>query len=331
MVGEISIAATVQPIEVTTFVNGEVKSAVMPPKGGNVPGPDIIVGNMSGLQQFGSTTDQVGLATGATSCNNGSVPYHFYLLPNPDHSVVSQNLYRMSGGADNAERIEQIGHSWNKHTFGAAQENACGFGCTPFPGDEELGVGCSDPYSASQNAEQNNTPFGALGSRAWINPFTGAFSTSPRPENHTGHTHTGTSHRLLVDKVNLNTSLNPGATYYLEVQYDSPHEYAWCQAHPGECNMYNNASYRRYNVTGTTSFTFAAVGSAVRMTPATGAWRDRPAVRSSPSRESMAVPSWSTRCPGPWLAFTIMNTPSIIRISIVRFNRSVCRWVVELP
>ena len=56
------------------------------------------------------------------------------------------------------------------------------------------------------------------------------------------------------------------------MQYDSPHEYAWCQTHPGECNMYNNASYRRYNVTGTTSFTFSAVGSAVRMTPATGAW-----------------------------------------------------------
>ena len=36
--------------------------------------------------------------------------------------------------------------------------------------------------------------------------------------------------------------------------------------------MYNNASYRRYSVTGTTSFTFSAVGSTVRMTPATDAW-----------------------------------------------------------
>ncbi|HWM26693.1 MAG TPA: hypothetical protein VNP98_17890 [Chthoniobacterales bacterium] len=285
VVGEISIAATVQPIEITTFVNGAVKSAVMPPRdartpntpqGGNVPGPDIIVGTMSGLQQFGSSGTQVGLATGATSCNNGSVPYHFYLLPNPDHSVVSQNFYRMSGGASNNERFEQLGYAWNKHTFGAAQENACGFGCTPFPGqpeDSELGVGCSDPYSASQNAAQGNTAFGALGSRAWINPFTGFFPVSPRPENHTGHTHTGTSHRIAVERNDLNPAMNPGATYYLEVQYDSPHEYAWCQTHPGECNMYNNASYRRYNVSGTTSFTFAAVGSAVRMVPATDAWR----------------------------------------------------------
>jgi hypothetical protein len=285
VIGEISIAATVQPIEVTTFVDGAVKSAVMPPReartpnsplGGNVPGPDIIVGTMSGLAQFGSSGTQVGLATGATSCNNGSVPYHFYLLPNPDHSVVSQNFYRMSGGTSNTDRFEQLGYAWNKHTFGASQENACGFGCTPFPGepsDSELGVGCSDPYSAGQNAEQGNTPFGALGSRAWINPFTGAFPTSPRPENHTGHSHTGTSHRIAVERNDLNPAMNPGATYYLEVQYDSPHEYAWCQTHPGECNMYNNASYRRYNVSGTTSFTFAAVGAAVRMVPATDAWR----------------------------------------------------------
>ena len=89
-----------------------------------------------------------------------------------------------------------------------------------------------------------------------MNPFTGAFSVNPRPEIHTGHTHIGTSHRVLVEASDLNTTLNPGATYYMEVQYDTPHEYAWCQAHPGQCNMYNNASYRRYNVTGTTSFTF---------------------------------------------------------------------------
>jgi hypothetical protein len=36
--------------------------------------------------------------------------------------------------------------------------------------------------------------------------------------------------------------------------------------------MYNNASYRRFNVSGTTSFTFSSVGSTVRMTPAINAW-----------------------------------------------------------
>jgi hypothetical protein len=280
VVGEVSIATSMYPIEITTVVNGAVQSSVMPPRRGGaanapqggVPGPDIIVGDMPGLAQFGSAAGQVGLGMGGTSCNNGTVPVHFYQLPDPDHSVVTQDLYRMSGGASNNDRMEQIGQAWVKHTFGASQENGCAFGCTPFGDDSELGPGCSDPYSASQNAFQGNTNNGALGSRAWVNPFTGVFSVNPRPDNHNGHTHTGTSHRMLVNATDLNTSLNAGATYYAEMQYDVKHEYDWCQAHPGQCNMYNNASYKRYNVTGTTSFTFSAVGSAVRMTPATGAW-----------------------------------------------------------
>jgi len=36
--------------------------------------------------------------------------------------------------------------------------------------------------------------------------------------------------------------------------------------------MYNNASYRRFNVNGTTNFTFSPVGSTVRMSPAINAW-----------------------------------------------------------
>ena len=41
--------------------------------------------------------------------------------------------------------------------------------------------------------------------------------------------------------------MNQGATYYAELLYVTPDEYAWCQTHPGECNMYNNASYRQYS------------------------------------------------------------------------------------
>jgi hypothetical protein len=237
---------------------------------------------MSGLAQFGSSGTQVGLGIGTDSCNNGNVPVHFYQLPDPDHSVVSQNLYRMSSGASNNERLEQIGQAWVKHTFGADQLDDCGFGCTPFPTFSELGVGCSDAYAASQNASQTNHE-GALGSRAWINPFTGAFPVSPRPENHSGHTHTGTSHRILVNASDLNTTMNTGATYYAEVQYDSPHEYAWCQTHAGQCNMYNNASCRRYNVAGTTSFTFSAVGETAIMTPATAVWAGATTARIEPA------------------------------------------------
>jgi hypothetical protein len=311
--GKISVSTTMYSIETTTFVNGAATSTTLPPRRaggpdapeGSVPGPDIVVGDMSGFAQFGATSTQVGLATGATSCNNGNVPVHFYSLPaSADHSVVSQNFYRMSGGATNNDRFEQLGYSWVKHTFGADQGNACSFGCTPFGNQSELGVGCSDPYLADQNAFQGNTNSGALGSRAWVNPFTGIFPNNPRPENHNGHTHTQTSHRITVDKTDLNTTLNVGATYYLEVQYDSPQEYAWCQAHPGQCNMYNNASYRRYNVTGTTNFTFLPAGGTVRMTPATAAWTGATSstIEPEPGVDGRAFVVWKVTGPvaGIW-------------------------------
>jgi len=103
-----------------------------------------------------------------------------------------------------------------------------------------------------------------------VNPFTGVFPSGAN--NHSGHIHDGTSHRILVQVSDLNTTMNQGATYYAESQYITPHEYVWCQTHTGQCNMYNNASYRQYSVSGTTSFTFTPVASTVRMTPAIYAW-----------------------------------------------------------
>ena len=261
-----------QPIEIDKIVNGEVQSAVMPalarPAVGTVPGPDVIVGDLPSLQQFGSSGTQVGLAVGTDSCNAGTVDLDWFALPNNDHPVIPQNLFRMSGGASNTERFEQVGQSSVKHAFTALTDNICGFGCNGV-GGSHLGSGCSDPYSAGLNAGPN------LGSRAWINPFTGSFprgdSLTP-PNDHTGHLHTGTSHRILVEINDLNTTLNPGATYFAEAQYVTPHEYAWCQTHPGQCNQYNNASYRQYSVSGTTNFTFSPVSNTVRMQPAIKAW-----------------------------------------------------------
>jgi hypothetical protein len=281
--GTISIDTAVTPIATSTVVNGKLESSTLPPgnalvPGGHVaaPGPDIIVGDLSAMVQADpSSGTQVGLGIGTTSCNNGDQPVHFFAIPNTDHSVVTQNLYRMSGGPNNNDRFEQIGQAWVKHTFGADQDDECNFGCIPWPDSTQLGVGCSDPYSAPENAF-----YSLLGSRAWVNPFTGAFPSTAR--NHSGHTHTATSHRVLVAKSDLDTTQNTGATYYGEAEYDTPQEYAWCQAHPGQCNMYNNASYRRFNVTGTTDFTFTPVGATVRMTPAADAWTGSTSVLVEP-------------------------------------------------
>ena len=138
----------------------------------------------------------------------------------------------MSGGDTNDERFEQIGQSSCKHAFLALENDACGFGCNTSgcTTGSNLCPGCSDPYSASLNSGPN------LGSRAWINPFTGFYpradSQTP-PNDHSGHTHNGLSHRVIVEADDLNPALNPNATYFAETQYVTPHEYSWCQEHPG--------------------------------------------------------------------------------------------------
>ena len=273
-VGKISIGATMQPTEVTHVdENSNVKSATLPalnqPGVGTVPGPDVIVGHLLDLVQSedGAVGGRVGLALGTDACNKGTVDVDWIALPSNDHPVIPQNLYRMSGGADNTQQFEQIGQSWGKHAFGAAMSNSCGFGCNGVDGDH-LGSGCSDVYGPDLNGLQT-----AIGSRAWVNPFTGNFPTGNTANDHTGHVHDITSHRILVDVNDLNTSLNPGATYFAEAQYVVPHEYTWCQSHPGQCNMYNNASYSQYSVTGVNEpFTFSPVGATVQEQPAIMAW-----------------------------------------------------------
>lgn len=273
VIGEIAISAKMTPIEVIELVNGEIVSNVLPalkvPEGALVPGPDVVVGDVYGLAQFGSSGTKVGLAVGTNSCNYGEQNLDWFALPSNNHPVIPQNLYRMSGGADNQQRFEQIGQSSVKHAFTALTQNLCGLGCNGV-GGSRLGSGCSDPYSASLNAGPN------LGSRAWINPFTGEYprgdSATP-PNNHSGHSHDGTAHRILTEMTDLRTSNNPGATYWAEGQYVTPHEWAWCQSNPGECNMYNNVSYRQYTVSGdASSFSFSPAASTVRQKPAIEAW-----------------------------------------------------------
>jgi hypothetical protein len=273
VVGEISIGGIMEPIEINHLdENGNVTSASLPalpqPDPGTIPGPDVIVGSLLDFVQSesGSVGGRVGLALGTDACNKGTVDVDWFALPNSDHPFIPQNLYRMSGGATNNERFEQIGQSWGKHAFAAASADGCGFGCNGVSGGQ-LGSGCSDAYGAGLNGSQ-----GGIGSRAWVNPFTGSFPGSTA-NNHSGHNHDVTSHRMLVDVNDLNTSLNVGATYFAEANYIVPHEGSWCQSHPDQCNMYNNASYKPYTVTGINQpFSFSGAGPTVREHPAITAW-----------------------------------------------------------
>ena len=284
MVGKISVGAAMEPIEIETLVNGEPKSLQMPAlqhaiagsqPAAPAPGPDVIVGEIEDVEDAGDSLTQAGLAVGTDSCNNGDQPIDWFALPNNDHPVVPQNLYRMSSNANNNDRFEQIGQSWMKHTFEALEESVCGTcntnGCQT---GTHLCPGCSDPYVSGLNGDQSQ-----LGSRAWINPFTGNFPSGndnngqPTVMDHTGHTHDGVSHRIRVDVSDLNTNLNQGAIYFAEAAYIAPSEYTWCVAHPGQCNMFNNVSHRQFSVSGTNPpFSFTAVAPTSRMQPAVMEW-----------------------------------------------------------
>jgi hypothetical protein len=282
-VGTISIGAAMRPIQIDHLVSGETISMIMPPMRhavdprvpNLVPGPDVIVGDVEDVAQFNAPVGtQVGFAIGTDACNNGDQQADWFALPSNDHPVVPQNLYRMSGGASNDERFEQIGQSWMKHTFLALEDFVCGAcntsGCQT---GSHLCPGCSDPYASGLNGDQNS-----IGSRAWINPFTGSFPSGPNnppytANDHSGHLHDGVSHRILVEIADVMPAGNLGANYFGEAAYISPHEYTWCMSHPGQCNMFNNFSYRRFSVSGgPTFFNFSPVSSTVRMHPAIQAW-----------------------------------------------------------
>ena len=324
IIGNISVGAAMQPIEITQVVNGKPKSVVAPPLSRRagpgtptlVPGPDIIVGDLPEMLDLGSAGSQVGLGVATTSCNNGDYPVNFYALPNTDHPFFPQNLYRMSGGADNLQRFEQIGQSWIKHTFGASEDDLCDLGCdtsncTTF---SQLCPGCADPYLADENGW-----YDLLGSRAWVNPFTGFFLSNPNPTNHNGHVHDDTSHRLRVNVSDLNTTLNQGATYFVESQYLDPLEYNWCQTHPGQCNMYNNASYRHFLVSGTTNFTFSPLDQTVRMHPAITAWTGATVSQQEPDPGNDGI--W-------FMGYKVTNpTPGVYHYEYALYNQNLDRSI----
>ena len=73
--------------------NGDVKSATLPalnqPGVGTVPGPDVIVGDLIGLEQSRQwfRGGRVGLALGTDACNKGTIDVDWFALPSNDHPL----------------------------------------------------------------------------------------------------------------------------------------------------------------------------------------------------------------------------------------------------
>ncbi|MBI4717941.1 MAG: hypothetical protein HY763_09075 [Planctomycetes bacterium] len=218
-------------------------------------GPDVIVGDLHETGAYGSSSDIAAFSVGTISCNIGGAPLNWFSNTN-QHPVIGQNMYRLRNG-----RFEQIGQSWLKHGFFALSGTLCSGpgGCTGDPSGQHLGVGCSDPYSASLNGSQGN-----LGPRSQVNAYTGVY---PYPWSAPSAPPT-IGRRLQVHHADLDSSLNPGAIYYVEGQYVTPDDAA-------AGNQNNNASYRRVVVSGGPgNYTLGLSSTTQRERPAIRAWRD---------------------------------------------------------
>ena len=196
--------ATVASIKIAVILSAML--ALVPASSAFIDGADIYIGELAELQQFGRVGDIVGLLGDSPVCNAGFSDLDWLTPPNPNHPFMNFNLYRLKSA-----RLTQIGQSSAKHALGAAQNDACGFGCNPYPNSDRLGVGCSDTYSAQFNANSQQW----MGPRSEINPWTGAWTYAGSHISNP-HSHNSIDHRLQVHDADLDPAQNPGAQYFYE-------------------------------------------------------------------------------------------------------------------
>ncbi len=192
-----------------------------------VVGPDLIVGDVSEVLRWGTINGVTGYSLGSTACNVGT-QFVSWDRHSSAHPVIAQSIYRLKT-VDGATRFEQLGISWLKHGFQAANGNLCGT-CSSGSG-QVLSPGCSDPYSAGLNGSQS-----LMGPRSEVNPYTGVF---PYPyiigAQQIGN---ATFKRIPVPASELDPAQHPGAQFVGEVMYVTSDDAA-------AGNALNNASWRR--------------------------------------------------------------------------------------
>ncbi|CAG0999290.1 hypothetical protein PHYC_02768 [Phycisphaerales bacterium] len=208
--------------------------------------PDVIVGELSDIGNYGQSGGIYAYSVGTTSCNAGNVPLNWISNTN-QHPVIGQRFYRFRP-VNGAGQYEQIGGGHLKHGFTALQQGACFTDCQANPNGTRLGVHCSDPYVASLNGAQTR-----LGPRDEVNAYTGFY---PYPWTSRTPITPIIGRRIQIAAADLEPVANPFATtlYFAEGQYIAPDDAA-------AGNGSNNSSYRRVNRSNTTSnwtFSFTA-------------------------------------------------------------------------
>lgn len=238
-------------------------------------GPDLIVGEIGNYAgddslSLGPVNGVMAYAFSTEACNIGDAPVSWVTFGLPEqrnqHPVIAQNMFRLKNG-----RFEQIGQSWLKHAFCGVNGALCGT-CLPEnqTGCDSLGVGCSDPYGASLNAEY---PFFhlRLGPKSDVNAATGNFpfdsSDNPCGDWCPLPTFTDVDRRLQVHVTDVDPALNAGARYFVECQYIASDETA-------AGNGADNTSWREVAIDPVTLDVSVMSGSAThRRLPAVFAWQ----------------------------------------------------------
>ncbi len=267
-----------------------------------VIGPDVVVSTIGptfskyGTQNLGTAANPrlvSGYAVTTVSCNIGdavAIWIDSTSTSNPDrnkHPVIGTQMYRLMNG-----RFEQIGMSWLKHGFCAADAPNCvnlarpgtvNPTYQPHSSCDWLGLYATDTYSAGLNGSQTTA-----GPRSEVNASTGVF---PYPYvlawNQTG---TCIYKRLQIANSDLDPAQNPAARYFCEVQYITTDERTTTGPN-GEFIASradirgNNASYREVLVGSPNSqtatgcpapsvgFNLSFTGNTVPLKPAIEAWK----------------------------------------------------------
>jgi hypothetical protein len=204
----------------------------------SVVGPDVIVSTIGpSFTEYGASAGIGAYAVTTVSCNIGTQDAIWIdCTSGPQcnqHPVIGTQIYRLKSVAG-ATRFEQIGMSWLKHGFCAADAPNCG---TPYVGNgscDWLGLFATDTYGSGLNASQPG-----CGPRSEINAWTGVYPYPYVLGAGTGSPG-GIFKRCQVLNSDLDPAQNAGASYLCDVVYI-------CTDEP-DANKYNNYSNRACTV-----------------------------------------------------------------------------------
>jgi len=213
-------------------------------------GPDVALTNSTSIREWGSVGGIQGYSLESRTCNLGDQNL-LWGFTHDGTPALGMNAYRFEDG-----RLVQIGMSWAKHSTNAVVSEGCGLGCNG-QGGTVLGVGCLDVYSSNFNGSHN-----VLGPRSEVDAWTGVMSPAP------GGGGSAIFKRLQIAEADLDPALHPDALFYIEGVYVASDD---AGIHG---NGYNNASYRRVDVSAEFDLTVNGDDQMQVAAPAILAWQE---------------------------------------------------------